>query len=253
MSVPRPTWLLAFLLMACGGGSTGPQPVDQPILVVGLARLDQSMGQTLTGYLALFYDVDRDSLLTAQVRVNARVLDCPPPTCGTFEAGAVPGPIYFRGSIVKADTVYQLVATIHSPEGDIEVVSANVVAPSLFEVTAPSTHAANQPLLVTWEPVTNASAFNITVVNTGFQTEVSGTTTSVTLPASAFTGLQPGQVVEIEVTAFNGFYVSFADIATLGDAEEAILRFTESENITGNGTRGTFATATTIGVTVTIQ
>src|SRR5688500_11616920 len=71
MSVPRPRWLLALLVMACGGGSTGPSPVDQPILVVGLARLDQSTGQTLTGYLALFYDVDRDSLLTAQVRVNA--------------------------------------------------------------------------------------------------------------------------------------------------------------------------------------
>jgi hypothetical protein len=221
--------------------------------VVGLARLDQSPVQSLTGYLAFFYDVDRDSLLTAQVRVNARVLDCPPPTCGTFEAGAVPGPIYFRGSIVRADTVYQLVATIHTPEGDIEISSEPVVAPSLFEIQVPAAHPANQPLLVTWEPVTNASGFNITVISTGFQTQVSGSATSVTLPASAFTGLQPGAVAEIEVTAFNGFYVSFADIASLDDAEEVLLRFTESENITGNGARGTFATATTIGATVTIQ
>lgn len=253
MLVRRPAWLLALLLVACGGGSTGPPPVDQPILVVGLARLDQSPVQSLTGYLAFFYDVDRDSLLNADVRVNARVLDCPPPECGTFQAGAVPGPIYFRGSIVRADTVYQLVATIHSPEGDIEISSAPVVAPSVFEVTAPAMHAANQPLLVTWDPVVNAGAFNITLINTGFVVELPGTATSVTLPASAFTGLQPGEVAEIEVTAFNGFYLSFADIATLDDAEEAILQFTESENITGNGTRGTFATATTIGATVTIQ
>ena len=99
----------------------------------------------------------------------------------------------------------------------------------------------------------NAQAFDIRVINTGFAGEAPAGATSFTIPASAFTGLQPGDPADIEVTAYNGFYVSFADIATLGDAEEAILRFTESENITGNGTRGTFATATTIGATVTIQ
>lgn len=245
----HPKSLLPLLLLtACGGGGTGPDPVDLPIIVVGIARLDRSPTQSLTGYLAFFFDVDRNILLEGTVQVNQL------PITETLEPGIVDGPIYFRGSTVRAGDAYQMVATIQAPEGPIQVTSAIVTAPAVFTVQAPTTLALGQPITVTWSPVANAQFFNVTVTNTGYEAELPGTSTSFTIPTAAFAGLQSGAVVEIEVTAFNAFYVSLASgISDLGDAEEAILRFTEAENITGNGARGSFGASTTIGTLVTLQ
>lgn len=237
-----------LLLTACGGGGTGPDPVDFPIIVVGIARLDRSPVQSLTGYMAFFFDVDRNILLEGTVQVNQLQIT------QTLEPGIVDGPIYFRGSTVRANDAYQMVATIQAPEGPIQVTSAIVSAPAVFTMEAPATMGLGQPITATWSPVSNAEKFNVTVTNTGYEAELPGSATSFTIPASAFAGLQAGAQVEIEVTAFNAFYVSLASgISDLGDAEEAILRFTEAENITGNGARGSFGASTTIGTIVTLQ
>jgi hypothetical protein len=243
----HPKSLLPLLLLTACRGGTGPDPVDLPIIVVGIARLDRSPVQSLTGYLAFFLDVDRNLLLEGTVQVNQLQIT------ETVEPGIIDGPIYIRGSTVRANETYQLVATIQAPEGPIQVTSAIVTAPAVFTVQAPATLAVGQPFTVTWSPVTNAQTFDVRVVSTGFKTEVPGSATSITFPASAFMGLQAGAVAEIEISAYNGFYVTLSDISDLGDAEEAILRFTQAENITGPGTRGSFGASTTIGTTVTLQ
>ena len=258
MSLHRPTWFLALLLAACSGSGTEPPPVDLPIIAVGVARLDRSPVQNLGGYLAFFFDADNNRLLTAEVEINQD------PVNEIIEPGVVEGPIYFRGRLVRANETYQLVATIHALEGDIQVSSPSIVAPAVFEMQAPAVHPANQPLVVTWDPVPNAQAFQIEVLQTGFRDTVSAAATSYstlapagatsfTIPASAFAGLRPGDTTEIEVTAFNSFYVSLAEIGTLQDAEEAVLRFGSAENITGGGARGSFGVATSVGSIVTIQ
>ncbi len=247
--------VLALILLAASGGgipgcsgATGPNPQGQPIIAVGIARRDLSPIQQLTGYLVFFYDPDQRLLLQGTVMINDLAIT------ETFEPGIVSGPIYSRGSVVRQDESYQLVATIDGPDGPIPITSAQVISPSTFHIEMPAVLALGQPLTVTWDPVGNAEAFNATVFETGFEAELPGTATSFTFPAEAFTGLTSGQLAEIEITAYNGFYISLSSaITTLGDAEEAILRFSEAENITGAGVRGSFGTATTDGDTVRMQ
>lgn len=240
--------LAALLLVAAcsGGGTTGPQ--EESIIAIALARRDESPVQNLHGYLVFFYDPNQERLLSGTIQIDELVIT------ETLEPGAIPGPLYFRGSIVRANTAYNLVATIDGPDGPIPITSTDVVVPSTFQVQAPEVLTLGEPLEVTWDPVTNAEHFNVTVFDTGYEAELPGTATSFTIPASAFAGLLVGQTPEIEVTAFNRFYISLASgIGNVGDAEEIALRFAGSENITGEGVRGALGASTTVGFTVTLE
>jgi hypothetical protein len=253
MTTYRPAWFLALLLTACTGSGTEPPPVDLPIIAVGVARLDRSPDRNLGGYLAFFFDADNNRLLTAEVEVTQVTRNIRSTLDQTIEPGVVEGPIYFLGRHVQANETYRLAATIHSLEGDIQVSSPVITAPAVFEMRVPAVHPANQPLVVTWDPVPNAQAFRIEVTQTGFMDDVQAGATSFTIPASAFAGLRPGDTTEIEVTAYNSFYVSLSEIGNLQDAEAAVLRFSKAENITGGGARGSFGVATSVGSIITIQ
>jgi hypothetical protein len=237
-----------LLLAACSGGSTGPGPPES-IIAVALARRDETPVQNLHGYLVFFYDPNQERFLSGTIQINDLTIT------ETLEPGAIPGPLYFRGSVVRAGEAYSIVATIDGPDGPIPISSTTVVAPSTFEILdPPDVHPLGQPLTVTWEAVGNAEFFNVTVFDTGYEAQLPGTATSFTIPASAFAGLTAGQTPEIEVTAFNRFYISLASgIGSVSDAEAIAQRFAGSENITGQGVRGALGASTTVGFTVTLQ
>jgi hypothetical protein len=237
--------LPAALLAACGGDGTTEPPDLPTIIAVGIARLDRSPDQSLTGYVAFFYDPVERRLFEAEAEVNAE------PLTTAILPGIVSGPVYVRSAAVQANNAYRLTATIQGPGGPVEVVSQSVVVPAEFEVRATAQHALGQPLDIEWDPIPNAERINVVITGTTFEADLPGTATGVTIPASALT--VPG-VAEIEVTAFNGFYISLnAGISSLADAEAAALRFTEAQNVTGAGVAGSFGAATTIGVHVDIQ
>jgi hypothetical protein len=235
--------LPAALFAACdGGGTTAPDPVS--IIVVGIARVDRSPVQQLTGYLAFFYDPVGRRLLDGDARINDQ------PLSTTIPPGIVAGAVYVRGEPVQPNGTYRLTATIQGPSGPIEVTSQPVVAPAAFQIHAPAEHPRGEPLQLAWDAIPNAQQINVVVSGSTFEADLPGTATGVTIPGSALT--VPG-LAEIEVTGFNGFYVSLSSgISTLADAETAAQRFTEAENVTGTGARGSFGAATTIGVNVDI-
>ncbi len=244
----RPKNLVAALLLAACSGGGGTGPVEEDIIAVAMARRDETPVQNLHGYLVFFYDPNQERFLPGSIQINELAIT------ETLEPGAIPGPLYFRGSIVRTNTAYHIVATIEGPDGPIPITSTDVVVPDNFEVQAPDTHALGQPLTITWDAVSNAEFFNVTVFDTGFEAQLPGTATSYTIPASAFNGLVANSNPEIEVTAFNRFYVSLASgIGSVGDAEEIAQRFAGSENITGEGVRGALGASTTVGFTVTLQ
>ncbi|MFN2419764.1 MAG: hypothetical protein ABR527_00030 [Gemmatimonadota bacterium] len=248
MILARAKWASALvpaaLIAACdGNGTTEPDLLS--IIAVGIVRFDASPDQALTGYLAFFYDPAARRLLDAEVRVNTQ------PLTTTIQPGIVSGPLYIKGGDVQPNTTYRLTATVQSPTGPVEVVSQSVVTPAEFEVRAPAQHPLGQALELEWDPILDAQGINVAVTGNTFEANLPGTATSITIPGSALT--VPG-VTELEVTAFNGFYVSLSSgISTLADAEAAALRFTEAQNVTGPGVGGSFGAATTIGIHVDVQ
>lgn len=246
MSGFRPFLLLfaALLAAACGGSGTGPEN-RFPLIGVGMARLDRSPLDQRTGMLAFFYDPNTPQrLLDASVVIRDVPLDQPP-----IQPGIVPGPIYWNWPGINPNEAYGMTASVQAPGGTINVQSSSVVVPASFEIHAPAQHPRAQPLTITWDPVPNAQKFNIVVVQSNFEAEVPGTATSFTIPASALANLTSS---EIEVTAYNGFYVSLnVGINSLHDAETAAQRFTEAENLTGM--RGSFGASNTAGVVVQFQ
>ena len=238
-------FLVAALASCGGGGGSGPDPEDLPILGVGMARIDRSPDQPLGGFIVFFYDPNSRRLLTAEARVDTLRID------QSFAPGIVPGPIYVFPGGVRFEESYRLTATVQTLEGPVTVSSADVVVPGRFTVTGPAQHPRNQPLAVQWDPITNAQAIHVAVTGTAFEAELPGTATGFTIPATALANLTSA---EVEVTAYNSFYVSLnIGISTLNDAEEAVRRFSQAENITGGGIRGSFGAAVTQGIIVTLQ
>lgn len=247
MSFPRTgsaVLIPALLLGGCnGGGTTDPSPTPS-LIVVGMARLDRSPEQAFSGLVAFFYDPDQRRLLLGAAQINDLPLDRPP-----FEPGIVPGPIYWNLPEVDPNRAYRMTASVQTSSGVVQVTSHEVVVPASFEIQAPAQHPRGQPLTIQWDPVPNAQAFNIVVVGTVFEAEVPGSATSFTIPAGALANLDSS---EIEVTAYNGFYVSLnVGISSLNDAEQAAQRFTQAQNLTG--ARGSFGASNTAGVVVTFQ
>jgi hypothetical protein len=248
MHLARAKWASALvpaaLIAACDGNGT-TEPDLPSIIGVGIARVDRSPDQALTGYLAFFYDPVARRLLEADAQVNAL------PLTTAIQPGIVSGPVYTRGAAVQPNNTYRLTATVQGPAGPVDVVSQPVVTPAEFQVRAPAQHSLGQPLELEWDPVTNAQGINVIITGNTFEANLPGTATSVMIPASALT---VQGVAEIEVTAFNGFYISLSTgISTLTDAEATAQRFTTAQNVTGAGVGGSFGAATTIGIHVDVQ
>ncbi|MFN2384547.1 MAG: hypothetical protein ABR559_09875, partial [Gemmatimonadota bacterium] len=225
-------------------GSTDP-PQPSEVLVVGLARNDESPRDQSEGDFAFFFDLEADRFLSGTARVNNQVLD------QSFLPGVKPGPLYFNTAGVVEGRKLQLVATIAGTDGTIEVTSDSVRVPTSFSLTIPTTHTIGQPLPISWGATPDAEQINISV-GSGFETDVPASQRSFTIPASAFTGLTPGQTIEIEVSAFNVFYISLATgISDVQDAEAFAERFRTIDNI--NGAMGAFGAATTVGALVALQ
>ena len=90
-------------------------------------------------------------------------------------------------------------------------------------------------------------------VGSGFEAELPATARGITVPASAFAGLDAGDEIEIEVTAFDIFFVSISGgISSLGDAETFADRFTPADDNV-EGATGAFGAAVTVGSIVTLQ
>lgn len=243
-----PVLLLVTVAAACEGGSGPAGPSTTQLLVVGFVRNDLSPVQPLEGGIAFFYDRASERLLTAEARIEG------PRMWGlvdSFSPGVVPGPIYHRAPQIRPGERWRLVAVVFTPEGEVSIRSAEELVPQPFEVRAPLRHPLGQPLRVEWDDPPDAERV---VVNagSGFEAEIEPGETSFLVPASAFDGLVPGAEIEIEVTAFNNFYVSVASgIGSLRDAEETARRFLASDNV--EGADGTFGAATSAGVVVTLE
>lgn len=250
--LPVLAWLA--LAPACGGGGgngTTDPPEEVRLLAVGIVRLDDSpSGQNLTGFLTFFFDRDQNRLLSAEVEVSGVVL------ADSILPGIVPGPMYNRGasvSTVSPGTVHRLEATVRTRSGDRAVTSASVTVPSRLEPRAPGTHPLGEDLRIEWDPPPSADGVHVIVLGSDFEVELPATASGVTIPASAFAGNDPGDVIEIEITTFDTFYVSIAGgIGSLGDAEAFAARFTaDDDNV--EGATGAFGAAVTVGSVVTLE
>lgn len=247
----RPAALLALALAAgscSGGGTTDPQPTELRLLVVGLVRHDLSPQNQLQGGLAFFFDRDAEVLLTADARIIG------PQTWelqDSLPVGVIPGAIYHRAPNILPGQSWRLQATVFGPDTVIQIESESELVPSAFEVRGAAMHPANQPLRVEWDAVPDAEFYTV-AAGSGYEVELSGSETSHTIPAIAFTDVTPGAQIEIEVTAFNNFYISVAaGISSLDDAQEISDRFLQRDNVTG--ANGTFGAATSVGYMLTIQ
>ncbi|CAN5298328.1 hypothetical protein BH18GEM1_BH18GEM1_20210 [soil metagenome] len=240
--------LAGLALAACGGGATGPggdalEPTR--ILAIGVARQDASPDQPAEGYLAFFYDLDADSLLRAEAAINGTTLSSP------FAPVIIDGLLYFQGAEVTSGTSYRLAARVETPEGPVDVQSAAEVVPSLFGIDVPARHTSGQPLTVRWTATPDAEKVNVSA-GSGFAIDVPASQTSVTIPAEAFAGIEAGETLEIEVTAYNTFYAPvFAGINSLANAETLAGQLAVVDNI--EGALGAFGAATTVGALVTIE
>lgn len=246
-----PLSLAAFvasaLLPACsddGPAGPGPDPGER-VLAIGVARNDLSPADRLEGFLAFFYDLDEGALLEADVAVDQTAL------ATVIEPGVVEGPVYVGGGTVEPGAGYRLSATVTTGSGPVEVTSQEVFPPPPPVVEIPETHSVGQPLVVQWEPVTGATGISLSA-GSGYDADLPATATSATIPATAFEGLEPGETIEIEVTAYDTFYVSLsAGISGLQDAEAFAARFAGVDNV--EGAEGAFGAATTVGAIVTLE
>jgi hypothetical protein len=257
----RPT-LLATLLLAsgCGGGS-GAGPVDPSdpaeILVIAIARSDRSLPpeETLEGYLAFFFDREREILLDAVAvvdRVNSdgsvfsRQLRTP------ITPGIVPGVGYSEGINVDPGRQFLLEATVTTADGGtIQIASDMATVPSSLEIVVPEEVIAGQTLPVSWS-VTGAERVNVAVDGGVFSAHVSAAQGSFTIPASAFEGRPAGERVNVEITAYNTFYEPLgAAIGSLANAEAAAENFRGIDNV--DGAVGVFGAAFTLGHEVIVR
>lgn len=242
-----PLLLAAAFAPACGGDDgTGPEVASGPdLLAIGVARQDLSTEAPAEGFLALFFDREEEVLLDAEVRINDTQLT------QTIEPGIVAGPIFFQGVDVRSGESYRLEAVVLDPAGAVNVSSTPVLVPDRFEVRGPANHPLGEPLPIEWDPVGNSEGFVVSIQRTGFEAELAGSATSFTVPESAFEGLEPRDL-EIEVTAFNNFFVSISGgIDLLQRADELAAQFGEADNV--DGAIGAFGAATTAGIVVTLQ
>jgi hypothetical protein len=252
--------LLAALLFAsgCGGGSGPIDPSDsREILVIAIARSDRSLPpeDTLEGYLAFFFDRDREILLDA-----VAVIDRTNPDGSVFSRelrtpitpGLVPGVGYSEGINVDPGRKFQLEATVTTADGGtIQVVSDMATVPSALEIDFPTEVVAGDPLPVTWS-VTGAERVNVAVDGGVFSEHVPASQGSFTIPASAFVGRHLGEAVNVEITAYNTFYEPLgAAIGSLSNAEAAAQKFRGVDNV--DGALGVFGAAFTRGHEVIVR
>lgn len=255
----RPTLLAALLFASgCGGGSGPVDPSDpREILVIAIARSDRSFPpeDTLEGYLAFFFDREREILLDAVAvidRVNpdgsvfSRQLRTP------ITPGIVPGVGYSEGINVDPGRQFRLEATVTTADGGtIQVASDMATVPSALTIVVPAEVIAGQSLPVAWS-VSGAERVNVAVDGGVFSAHVPATQGSFTIPASAFEGRPPGERVNVEITAYNTFYEPLgAAIGSLSDAEAAAQSFQGIDNV--DGAVGVFGAAFTQGHEVIVR
>ncbi len=235
----------ALAAAACSSGGTSGPAAGSPVLVLGVARHDLSPRQPLEGLLALFFDRDGKRLLTAQASVNDVPLDDP------VAVGLVPGELYVHGTAVHPGESYTLEATVDAADGPLTVHSSAVQAPAALDVELPAEHAAADPLTVNWDPPADADRVFVSA-GSGFSVDVPAGTGTVEIPAVAFAGVTPGDAIEVEVTAYNGFFATISSAAAaLSDPDAVEESLGAAANV--EGASGAFGAATTVGALVTIR
>ena len=248
----------ALVASGCSGGS-GPTdpPNSREILVIAIARSDRSLPSedTLEGYLAFFFDRDREVLLDA-----VAVIDRVNPDGSVFSRelgteitpGIVPGVGYSEGINVDPGRRFVLDAMVTASDGStIQVTSDTMTVPADFEIQVPDEVVAGEGLLVTWS-VSGAERVNVAVDGGVFSEHMAASLGAFTIPASAFAGRPGGVSVDIEITAYNTFYEPLgAAISTLSEAEAAAQKFSGIDNVSGG--LGVFGTAFTLGQMVTVR
>ncbi len=248
----------ALVASGCSGGSGPTDPPDsREILVIAIARSDRSLPSedTLEGYLAFFFDRDREVLLDA-----AATIDRVNPDGSVFSRqlgteitpGVVPGVGYSEGINVDPGRRFVLGAVVTASDGStIQVTSDTTAVPTDFEIEIPEEVAAGEGLHVTWS-VTGAERVNVAVDGGVFSEHMAASLGAFTIPASAFIGRPAGQLVDVEITAYNTFYEPLgAAISTLSEAESAAQKFRGIDNISGG--LGVFGAAFTLGHLVTVR
>lgn len=250
--------LAALLVPACGGGS-GPvdPPTPREILVISIARSDRSLpeDETLEGYLAFFFDRDRETLLSAVATVDRINPDGSvfSKVMGTeITPAVVPGVGYSEGINVDPGRRFQLHATVTRQDGSqVLVTSSEVAIPTDFSVDIPDEIVAGQPFPVTWA-VTGATMVNVSLDGGVFSEHVAASLGGFTIPPTATMGRPAGEPLNIELTAYNTFYEPLgAAISTLSDAEAAAEKFRGIDNV--DGAVGVFGGAYTLGKDVTVR
>lgn len=249
----------ALVAPGCSGGSAGPTDPQNPreILVIAIARSDRSLPSedTIEGYLAFFFDRDRDVLLDAvavvdRVNPNGSVFSR---ELGTeITPGVVPGVGYSEGINVDPGRRFVLNAAVTASDGrTIQVTSDTTVVPTDFEIQIPEEVVAGEGLPVTWS-VSGAERVNVAVDGGVFSEHVAASLGAFTIPASAFAGRPEGELVDVEITAYNTFYEPLgAAISTLSEAETAAQKFRGIDNVSGG--LGVFGAAFTRGHMVTVR
>ena len=248
----------ALVAPGCSGGS-GPTDPDNPreILVIAIARSDRSLPpeDTLEGYLAFFFDRDREVLLDA-----VAVIDRVNPDGSVFSRqlgteitpGVVPGVGYSEGINVDPGRRFVLNAQVTASDGStIQVRSDTLAVPADFEIQIPDEVVSGAGLPVTWS-VSGAERVNVAVDGGVFSEHMVASLGAFTIPASAFTGRPAGEHVDVEITAYNTFYEPLgAAISTLSEAEAAAQKFRGIDNVSGG--LGVFGAAFTLGRMVTVR
>ena len=255
----RALLLTAVLVVpGCSGGSGPTDPSDpREILVIAIARSDRSFPteDTIEGYLAFFFDRDREVLLDAVAvvdRMNSDGSVFSRELRTEITPGVVPGVGYSEGINVDPGRKFRLEATVTAGDGStIQVTSDTTRVPSDFEIEIPAEVVAGESLTVTWS-VTGAESVNVAVDGGVFSEHVPAGQGAFTIPASAFTGRPAGEAVDVEITAYNTFYEPLgAAINTLSEAETAGQKFRGIDNVDGG--LGVFGAAYTLGHIVTVR
>lgn len=248
----------ALVAPGCSGGS-GPTDPQNPreILVIAIARSDRSLPaeDTIEGYLAFFFDRDREVLLDAvavvdRINPDGRVFSRE--LSREIAPGLVPGVGYSEGINVDPGRRFVLNAAVTAADGStIQVSSDTTVVPTDFEIQIPQEVVAGEELPVTWS-VSGAERVNVAVDGGVFSEHVAASLGAFTIPASAFAGRPEGELVDVEITAYNTFYEPLgAAISTLSEAETAAQKFRGIDNVSGG--LGVFGAAFTLGHTVTVR
>ncbi len=248
----------ALVAPGCSGGSSPVDPTNpREIMVIAIARSDRSLPSedTIEGYLAFFFDRDREVLLDAvavvdRINPNGSVFSR---ELGTeITPGVVPGIGYSEGINVDPGRRFVLEAEVSASDGStIQVTSDTIAVPAEFEVQIPEEVAPGEGLPVTWT-VSGAERVNVAVDGGVFSEHMTASLGAFTIPASAFAGRPAGEQVDVEITAYNTFYEPLgAAIGTLSEAESAAQKFRGIDNV--SGALGVFGAAFTLGHMVTVR